>query len=85
MREYRRLTAGARQRAFTRDCHAIGAGGVAGRIVRQLITESLVLSAAGGLFGLALAYSLSGAGSALVSQFMPTLFGADRTLELASS
>lgn len=59
-------------------------GASRGHIVRHLITESLVLSFAGGLFGLALAYSLSGAGSALVSQFMPTLFGADRTLDLAS-
>lgn len=54
------------------------------RVVRQLITESLVLSFAGGMFGLVLAYWLAGVGSALLSQFMPTLFGADRTLNLAS-
>jgi predicted permease len=52
------------------------------RVVRQLITESLVLSSAGGLLGLGFAYGLSGLGPTLLSGFMPTLFGADRALNV---
>lgn len=59
-------------------------GGSRARIVRQLITESLVLACAGGVVGLIVAYWLARSGSALLSQFMPTLFGADRALDLAS-
>lgn len=55
------------------------------RIVRQLITESLVLAMVGGIFGLAAAYALAGMAPVLLSQFMPTLYGADRTLSVAAS
>jgi predicted permease len=52
------------------------------RVFSQLMTESLVLSSAGAVVGLVLAYWLSQASGALLSQFMPTLFGADRTIVL---
>ena len=55
------------------------------RVIRQLVTESVVLSIAGGIFGLCAAYAMSGMTTRLVSQFMPTLFGADRTLTVTSA
>jgi predicted permease len=60
-------------------------GASRGRVIRQLITESLVLSSVGGLVGLALAYTLSSAGRTLLSQFMPTLFSANRAVDISSS
>jgi predicted permease len=55
------------------------------RVVRQLVTESLVLAGAGGVAGVIAAYAFSGLAPALLSQFMPTLYGADRTLSVTAS
>lgn len=73
---------GARQREIATH---LALGAPRRRLIRQLTTESLVLSAMGGVVGIALAFALSGHSRTLLSQFMPTLFGADRALSFSTA
>jgi predicted permease len=75
---------GARGHAREREIATrLAVGAPRSRLMRQLVTESLVLAAAGGLAGAVVAYLLSGVVPSLLVQLLPSVYGLARDVGVA--